>query len=191
MSELLQANRQLFLYLNTAFASSWGDAFMVFITSKENWYLPAALLLLLMVWKGRGHGRLAALVVLVALVVGDQLSSTVLKPLFAQPRPCKIMEGFRLLVHCGSSYGFPSGHATNIAVFATVMAAFYRRATAALVLLAFLVGFSRIYVGVHFPLDVLAGWLLGVVIGLVANRIAMRLEGNPVLMSKLAHPFGG
>jgi undecaprenyl-diphosphatase len=104
----------------------------------------------------------------------DFVSSKVMKPLIERPRPCHEENqplNARLLIPCGSGYSFTSSHATNhfgIAFF--LIFAFRKRNRTFAILLfiwAFLVGYAQIYVGVHFPLDIFCGALLGTGIALL------------------------
>lgn len=164
---LIAQDKALFLYLNNVFATPLLDDFFVWITRKKSWYIPGGLIWLYLIWKGGKQGRILAASLVLGLVLSDQISSSILKPSLERFRPCKSLEGFRLLVHCGSKYGFPSSHASNVAVVATLFSLNFRKWAPIWVILAFLIGVSRIYVGVHFPGDVLAGWGLGILVGVL------------------------
>ncbi len=163
---LLHLDTHLFLFLNQGIANRFFDIVMPFITTEKNWRIPIAVVWLLLVIKGGKRGRIVALLVIPTLILTDQLSAAVFKPLVGRIRPCHALDQVRLLVNCGGRYAFPSSHATNIAGAATIFALFYRRFTFLFVFIAFTVGFSRIYVGVHYPFDVLAGFILGSASGL-------------------------
>ncbi len=164
---LLHLDIALFSFLNQDIANRLFDVVMPFVTNEKNWRIPIVLVWLLLVVKGGKRGRIAALLVIPTLILTDQMSASVVKPLAGRIRPCHVLEHVRLLVGCGGKYAFPSSHATNIAGFATIFALFYRKYTILFVFIALVVGFSRIYVGVHYPLDVLAGFLLGTGCGMV------------------------
>lgn len=157
----------LFFTLNVILANSFMDTVMVWITDKHNWYLPGGILWLYIMLKGGREGRALGIMVILGIVLSDQISSSILKPLTERPRPCKVLEGFRLLVHCGSLYGFPSSHASNIAVIGTLFIRFYPRWVSFWIFLILLIGLSRVFVGVHYPFDVFAGWLLGILIAVL------------------------
>lgn len=104
-----------------------------------------------------------------------------MKHAIARLRPCQVIEGIRLIITCPSSYSMPSGHA--ISSFAVALPLFYlTQEYIALIwrlyplLLASLIAFSRIYLGVHYPSDVLAGALLGAIIGLVLSSLYQLME---------------
>jgi len=163
----LAIDQQLFLWLNTHWHTPFLDTVFVFLTTKQNWLLPGiAMMVFLAVHEKRQAPRLF-LMLLLAIILADQLSSGVLKPLVGRLRPCKVLEGFRLLVPCGGRWSFPSAHAANAAAVAVVLTGWYPRWRIAFGVLAFLIGYSRIYVGVHYPLDVLGGWALGILCGIV------------------------
>ncbi|MBI4654898.1 MAG: glycosyltransferase family 39 protein [Nitrospirae bacterium] len=88
----------------------------------------------------------------------------ILKTLFERPRPCQVLQGINLLVGCTGSFSFPSNHAANAFSFSAGLAYFFRGAGIPLYLLAVIIAFSRIYVGVHYPSDVVFGALLGTLI---------------------------
>ena len=162
LNSLLLLDERLFVLLNARWHCGVLDVVMPFVTNLDNWRLPILLALLALVLFGGARGRWAALLAVLALALGDQVSSHWLKPLVGRTRPCHVVEPLRLLVSCSGSFSFPSSHATNIAASMTIFALFYRRLTGVFAFLAFLVGYSRVYVGVHYPFDVLAGWLLGI-----------------------------
>jgi undecaprenyl-diphosphatase len=168
---LLSLDEKLFFFLNLNFVSSTGDSVMIWITTKQNWYIPGGVAAFFLVWKGGKKGRILAILLILGIVLADQISSSILKSALGRHRPCKVLEGFRLLVHCGSLNGFPSSHASNIAAIGTLWMYFYRKWAWFWGVLIFLIGFSRIYVGVHFPLDVLCGWLLGGLIALALIKL--------------------
>jgi hypothetical protein len=93
-----------------------------------------------------------------------------------QPRPCDLRPA--VCVEAPGGYGLPSGHAQNALVFWGILADGLqtRRAWVSAIGLTTLIGFSRIYLGVHFPTDVLGGWLIGLVLLAAFNRVAPRLE---------------
>lgn len=106
-------------------------------------------------------GRITALLVVVILLLSDQLSSSVIKPWINRTRPCFVLGDVRLLIEQSGSPSFPSSHAANMAAMATLFAVKYRRLTVLFVAVALLVSYSRIYVGVHYPSDLLGGWVVG------------------------------
>jgi undecaprenyl-diphosphatase len=145
---------------------------------------------LLLLWKGGRNGRIIGILLVPMIVIGDQLCSQVLKGIVLRPRPCHTVDGLpvidhvRLLVPCGSGYSFPSSHAFNNFAFATYLTAHFRKRWWVWFSYAFLIGLSRVVVGVHFPSDVLGGAILGsifagiylVLIGQIANWVpALRL----------------
>jgi undecaprenyl-diphosphatase len=77
-------------------------------------------------------------------------------------RPCNALENVHLLVHCSKAFSFPSSHATNIFTGMSILAFVYRRLKVGLFGIAALVAYSRVYVGVHYPFDVLSGAALGI-----------------------------
>ena len=174
MSSLSTIDSDLFLFLNGLHAD-WMDKVMVFLTDMWAW---VPLYLLLIFWAVKQYGKRCWWVfVAVALVVlcSDQLASHVCKPVFQRLRPC-YNPGLQDLIHlpkgmAGGQYGFVSSHAANtfaIATFLTpVLKKFNPWTAIVLFLWAVVSSYSRIYIGYHYPGDILCGALLGALIGLI------------------------
>lgn len=167
----------LFRLLNGAWTNSVFDAAMPFVTdlNKQPWLIAiVAALMVWALWRGGVRGRQAVAVAILTIVVMDQFSSFVLKDLFLRPRPCHELTDVRLLVPCGGGKAFPSSHAVNTFAGALVLGFFYPRALWYLIGYAVLVAYSRVYVGVHYPLDVLGG----AVIGLTGASVIVWVSGR-------------
>ena len=164
---LKELDSAIFYLVNNGTHNRLFDSVMPFLTDIHNWRIPLAVIWVGLLIFGGKRGRIVAILAGVCLALTDQLSSSYLKPYFARIRPCNALENVRLLVPCTKAYSFPSSHATNIFAQATLFSCSYRKLTPAFVLLAVLVGFSRVYVGVHFPFDVLFGAIVGIACALV------------------------
>lgn len=124
---------------------------------------PAALAFWL--YKGRKHALRVLVVAGIAVGVCDLLSYRVLKPWAARPRPEYAGIGAIVRAPVGGKLGFPSNHAMNAAAAASVLAVAYPSAGFVFWTLAGLIAYSRVYVGAHYPFDVLAGLAFGAVLG--------------------------
>ena len=106
--------------------------------------------------------RRCAVNILMCMAVAAVVANLILKPLIARERPCWINEEIQLLVAVPQDYSFPSGHTLHSFMVATVIMMYDKRIGIPSLVLAALIGFSRLYLYVHFPTDVLCGALLGV-----------------------------
>jgi len=173
MNVINNLDHELFLFLNGLHAD-WLDPVMTFISSESGW-IPLYFILLYLVYKKLGwKGFLIVIVgVIVMITCSDQLSSHVFKPVFHRLRPCHdpLIQDLVHLPngHCGGQYGFISSHACNtfaLASFTTlIMKKFYKKIGWVMFGWAALVAYSRIYMGVHFPGDVLCGTAVGMILG--------------------------
>lgn len=168
----------LFRFLNGVAVHPFIDPVMVVITTQDYWY-PVLLggWLALIIWGGR-RGRLAAVMVVVAIALSDQLSSAFLKPLIGRVRPCNALpvDEVRLLVHRSKGLSFPSSHAANSFSMATVIAWRFKRRAWIFLVIAALIAYSRVYVGVHYPVDIVAGTILGILCGRAAILIVTSID---------------
>ena len=170
--ELVHLDKELFLYLNNLGNDGWDD-FWMFITGKFNW-IPLYLALLVLSFKTLGKNRTLVLLAAVGIMIlcTDQLSNF-FKFGVQRLRPCydPDLDGLARLVKnsCGGKFGYFSGHATNsfavAAFFTYLLGKKWRLLGVLLMLWALLVAYSRIYVGVHFPLDVISGTVIGLILG--------------------------
>jgi undecaprenyl-diphosphatase len=148
----------LFFLINHGLQNSFFDLIMPFITSRS--YIFFILIIIPFFLKERKRGFIAVALSLIALGIGDA-SANLLKHLFEIPRPCRALEGVRLLGGCGGSFSMPSNHAVNAFASAAAFSYFFRKALLPMFIVAMLVALSRIYIGVHYPSDVIAGSLWG------------------------------
>ena len=190
LQRLIDIDKQVMLALNGS-DSLYMDGVMKIYTSTVVW-LPVALVLLLVVLKNNSPrvGLLTVLAVALAVVATDQASSHIIKPLVARLRPCNdptimhlidTVNGYR-----AGGYSFTSSHACNsFGIFAIVSLIVRNRVLSlSLLLWAAINSYSRIYLGVHYPGDILCGALLGATIGtlvyLIFNFVRNRVEYSSV-----------
>lgn len=166
LASLVALDKSIFRFVNQSLANPVTDVIMPFITTDLHLKIFYGVCLFLILWKGDRRMRWAILGSLVVVTLSDQISSAILKPLAGRLRPCKIME-VHLLVGCGSGFSFPSSHAANLFGQAFFFLPVFPRSGKFLIPLAVLVALSRVFVGVHYPGDILAGAILGTAVGLV------------------------
>jgi undecaprenyl-diphosphatase len=164
---LLAVDIRIFYWINQGQRNPFFDWIMPIITDFGYWRIPLPVLWFLLFFLGGSKGRITA--VLLALLVGgtDYSNSFFIKPLFGRIRPCHVLPAIHTFWSCPGSLSFPSNHAANCFAAAFFLSFSYRRWTPLLVFLALIVGYSRVYVGEHYPLDVLGGVLLGGIYALV------------------------
>lgn len=166
MSEIVQSiDVWLFHFFNSWLANPLFDKLMPFITEVKHWLLVYVFLLVMLFWKGGRAGRLCGAALLLGVVLSDQLNSHFLKEIFARLRPCFTLDSVRLLVDCGPGKSFPSSHAVNNFVMAMILSHFYGSYRWLLFTIAALMAFSRVYIGVHYPFDVIGGAAIGILLG--------------------------
>lgn len=169
LETLKELDTQLFLYLNHKHSIGW-DVFMEFCTDKKAW-IPLYAVIVIVLFR---HFKVRVIFVLLAIgltiLCADLFASGFCKPFFERLRPCHdpSLEG---LVHilargCGGKYGFISSHAANTFGLATILVLITRKDFTHvrwLFLWAAIVSYSRIYIGVHYPGDIIIGGLSGII----------------------------
>lgn len=194
MDWILGLDRQFFLIINTQLTSPYLDVFMPYVTQKFNFFGLSVLIgAVLMLILGGKRERWGILLLVLAVLLADFLCAE-LKDVVGRVRPCRSIEGARVLTGCGDSFSFPSGHATNIFTAMVFMTARYRRYWFAFVPVAFIIAYSRVYVGVHYPLDVIGGAFLGSGVAMAfyqGEKLVIRKKLATVLNQYLARRRSG
>jgi undecaprenyl-diphosphatase len=178
IDQLIAYDKELFLFLNNLGTPTW-DALWLLITNKLT-FIPLYAILLFLLYKNFGLKALFVFIITVALMITftDQITN-VFKRGFERPRPCgepDLIDQMRFIaVRCGK-YGFFSGHSSNsmaAAVFAgLLLKPYYKNLIFILLFWSAVVAYSRIYVGVHYPLDIVCGLTFGALSGFIFYKLA-------------------
>lgn len=171
METLIELDHELFLFLNNLGNTDW-DNFWNILTNKWS-SIPLYVLLIYFLYRTLGLKATLITLVMVAgmITITDQLAN-VFKQGFERPRPCRqegVMEYARFIAERCGRYGYFSAHAASSAALTVFLGSILRKFHPSipyyLILWALMVAYSRIYVGVHYPLDILSGMLIGGTIG--------------------------
>lgn len=184
MEKLLELDREILIYFNNHHVP-WLDPVMLFITHTFTW-LPLYLFLLYLVIKDYKKEAWIVLVgIAVTILFADQITSSFMKPYFARLRPSQEPTLVGLLHHVegykGGMYGFSSGHAANTLATATFFWLVFRKTRKWIALLfpwAILMTYTRIYLGVHYPTDILVGGTIGILCAFIGYSVFKWLKSS-------------
>ena len=194
LEQLLHIDTEILLAIN-GWHAPWADQLMWIISAKTTW-IPLYLLLIgLLVWRYRQPAMTSVkwlqrvpacvvMIVVIGLAVGaaDFIASGILKDLVARPRPTRVpeLEGVLHLVNGYKSgkFGFVSSHAANTMAVALLFSLIWRNKIATVGLMLWVAAncYSRMYLGVHYPTDILGGLLIGAAVAVAAYVVLRRLD---------------
>ena len=179
----------ILLWINGHYAS-WSDSLMWVVSQTMTWIPLYGLMLGLIVWKYRNWKPVVLILLgfVVAVGLSDFIASGILKPLVCRLRPTHepAVDPIHLVKgYTGGLYGFCSSHAANTMSCALLFSLLWRKkiATTGLMTWVALVSYSRVYLGVHYPSDVIAGWLVGALLAVLVYRALthwLRVDGEVV-----------
>ncbi len=165
-------DERIFEFIHLDFQNSFLDAIIPYFRKPLFWSPIYLFLLFFMLKKYKLNGLFWCLFFLLTFAYCDLISASVLKPYFHRARPCHIVHlefTIRELVRCGNGFSFPSSHASNhfgLSIFMYfTLGKIFISLKPLVIFWAILVCFSQIYVGVHYPSDILGGAILGIIIG--------------------------
>jgi undecaprenyl-diphosphatase len=179
LEKIIHYDKELFVFLNALGNENW-DTFWMTLTNQFSW-IPLYILFFYLIFKSLGWKKGLALVLLTAVMVtfSDQLT-VFIKNSFQRFRPNRdpsINEFIRILKN-NKSFSFVSGHATTsmaVSLFMHLTLKKYYRYTVLFFIWPILFSYSRIYIGVHFPIDVTVGAVLGILIGMVFYKLSLKI----------------
>ncbi len=175
-----QIDTDIFLILNSCNSPFW-DTIMYWISSKTLWF-PVYLFVIYLFFKKYKKKAIFIVLALIILVgIADLTSVYLFKNIFLRYRPCHNLDIYNI-VHivnnkCGGTYGFVSSHATNVFVIVSFVSLIFknRNTTIVAVFLGLIISYSRIYLGVHYPADIIGGITVGIFIGSVGFFISKKI----------------
>lgn len=166
----------IFKFLNQTISNPLFDKFFPFITNPQNWFIAFIILWLTAIFKGGRLGKISAIGIIILIVLSDQISSHLLKPLIERVRPCNVVENVNLLVTCTKSYSMPSSHAVNNFAAAVFFSRLFPKLRTSLFIVATLVALSRPIVGVHYFSDIFIGAVIGALLGYLISIGALEID---------------
>ncbi|MGK6353313.1 phosphatase PAP2 family protein [Parapedobacter sp. DT-150] len=185
IDQLVSLDQEVFLAINQGLSNSFFDWLMPMLRNPYTWAPLYLFIIVFCIRNYRKKGILIVLFILITFGVADALSSSVIKKSIKRVRPCndiEFKEEVNLLVRCGSGYSFTSSHATNhFAIAMVLVMIFYRRWKHILWLglsWAAIISIAQVYVGVHYPLDIIGGALLGSLIGYFSGLVFRFISPN-------------
>lgn len=186
LTQLIAKDHALFYSINGKWTNPLLDSVMPWVRHSNNWIPLYVVLLSFIIYKwGKKSWKWLVLIAL-NVTLTDQISSHLFKPFFHRLRPCadpELMQQSRLLLdHCSGGFSFTSSHAANhfgIAVFLVVtLQPLLKNFRYIFLVWAALIAYAQVYVGVHFPLDILAGALIGIIVGYFNGKLFHKWQGN-------------
>jgi undecaprenyl-diphosphatase len=173
---------ELFYLINKSGQNALFDFLMPILSNVKYFYIPLAAVWLYLITRKGFRARSLAVGIVLLITFSECVSSDILKPLFNRPRPPDALSHVRLHGYKGDwvvtpeleepifgrSQSLPSSHATNMFAAALLLTYYYRRWWPLFYMIAFLVAYSRVYLGVHYPTDALFGAVVGTLCGLLA-----------------------
>ncbi len=194
LEKILEIDSELFLFLNNLGSETF-DQFWLWITNQFAW-IPVFMIILYLVFKNLGwrHALLILVIIALLITVTDQ-TSNIIKGTFQRLRPGNNPElnGLFRAVQIRKSFSFISGHASNsmaVAFFLYKVMRPYLKYMGFIFLWPFVFAYSRIYLGLHYPLDILVGYLYGIIMAFIMLRIYVYFRDTffPDYKEKLDNP---
>lgn len=172
---LKQIDVSLFYFFNVSMSNAAFDKLMPFITEFKHW-LPIYLLSsIYLIYKQKKRGLIILILIILTVAISDQIGFYI-KDAVGRLRPCWQFSDINILVPCGQGKSFPSNHAINNFGASIILSYFFRSKAKYFYILAIFVSFSRVYIGVHFPLDLLGGAVLGSLVGMGVIMLHQKLQ---------------
>lgn len=176
IATLQDIDRSLLYWINKGWSTPWLDAIAPIWRDKLTWIPVYLVLLLWLLWKYKKQAWPYILVIGLTVICCDIVSSSIIKPWVARLRPCNhpdIAQQINVLIHCGPGKSFTSSHATNhfglSVALGLLFGSRYRWVWPVALVWAASIALMQVYVGVHYPFDILAGALLGSSIAVVIH----------------------
>lgn len=163
-----------FLYMLQELHTEWLDKLMVFITSLGDGGIVWWTIALGMTFSKKT--RRCGFTMMAGMALSYLLGNLLLKNLIARPRPCAVDPSVQLLIPYPSEFSFPSGHTLHGFTAATVIFLYFRKIGIGALLLAAAIAFSRMYLFVHYPTDILGGMILGIMDAMIVYAIAYKIK---------------
>lgn len=204
IESIIQLDKSLFYFINVTLSNPVTDFIMPIITNGKYW-LPVYIALFIYLiffnhiknqeYINRNNnynffknliiynklGIAIAIILALSAILADQISANLIKDIVGRLRPCKELENINLLVNCGAGKSFPSAHATNNFAAAVTLSYFFRKYIYIFITIATLVALSRVFVGVHYPVDITAGAILGTLISFSLIFIFNKFIKNKII----------
>ncbi len=155
----------LLFFFNSTLSNPFFDTIFPIITNAKNWFIPIIFFYFILITKYKKKGLIIFLLTLICVIITDAISAQLLKPFFARIRPShELYDNINLLIGKGGRYSFPSNHAANTMALVFITNFFLNQSFKYLFPISLIIGFSRVYVGVHYPFDVVFGFFVGFII---------------------------
>ncbi len=165
-------------FFNHTLSSGFLNKFFSIITNVNNWYIAYIILLGIAFFKGGKKGKLAVAGIILLIAFSDQFGYRILKEYFHRLRPCMALKDVITPLGCNGTFSFPSNHALNNFAAATFFYKLYPSLKWPLFIAASLVAISRVYLGLHYPSDILGGAIIGAAFGYIFAVVVQKIYYN-------------
>lgn len=179
MEYIIQLDQLIFELINGSEDIPFITNFLIICRNKLTWVPFYIFILSYIITKFRSLKWLIIVGLLLSVIITDTISSKALKKVFERERPCHVENLYATnRIHCGHGYSFPSSHAANhfgISTFLFLLLSYFSFRYL-LFIWAGLISVAQVYVGVHYPLDIIAGALLGILVGFICYKLFDRFK---------------